>query len=454
MSSTIAAISTAPGSGALAVIRLSGPEALSILKRIFTPSTKGEWRARYFRLGEVRKFSSGQDLPSEQKNSPSIDLIDEALAVYFPAPNSFTGEEIVEIHGHGGPAVAALTLTAALNAGAKLAAPGEFTQRAFQNGRLDLTQAEAVADLIAARSQAEVFLAAKQLQGSLAAKVEEIHRIFLDALVNLEGAIDFSEDLEPIDLNELSCELKAALPLLTKLLDDGLSGRIYKDGLRLALAGAPNVGKSSLLNALTESERALVSSQPGTTRDYIVAEAMWEGLRIELIDTAGLSEAPVDELDARGQERSRHQVAEADLVLGLKDATQPNITSNFNFPPEKTLIVWNKIDLAPPPLEAELAVSAKSGEGLLQLKAAILQKATGQADLRPPSVVPNLRHQESLRLAQGYLQATIEAIDEGLPPDICAYELRSALDSLGRIRGETSPEDLLREIFSRFCLGK
>ncbi|UQZ88435.1 tRNA uridine-5-carboxymethylaminomethyl(34) synthesis GTPase MnmE [Deltaproteobacteria bacterium Smac51] len=452
MTSTIAAISTAPGTGAIAVIRLSGPDSLGLLRRVFFPKDGAErWTARSMRFGQVRFPDGG--------------LIDEALAVWFPGPKSFTGEDCAEIHGHGGEAVSGQVLAAVLAAGAALAEPGEFTRRAFFNGRLDLSQAEAVADLISAQSAAEVGLAARQLAGGLSQRVEAIHQAILSGLVELEAAIDFNEDVEPIDMSAVERRLRqeALLPLM-KLLDEAGEGRLFKDGLKLALVGAPNVGKSSLFNALAGHDRALVSDVAGTTRDFITIGAIWSGLRIELCDTAGLSETPCDALDALGQERTRDRLEASDIVLWVRDCGRfdgggGDYVDPALMPPGRTIVVWNKIDLAEAPPKGEggpeaLAVSARTGRGLDLLKSAILKLATGRENPSPPEVVPNLRHQAALKRAESYLSATFAAINEGQPPDICAFELRAALDSIGLICGRTSSEDLLNEIFTRFCLGK
>lgn len=457
--STIAAISTAPAVGAVSMIRLSGPEARPVLDRIFSPlDGASSWRPRQMRFGRIIDPEDGR-------------LLDEVLAVWFPAPHSFTGEEVCEIQGHGGLAVTGMVLAAALKAGAEMAQPGEFTRRAFMNGRLDLAQAEAVADLVAARSAAEISLAARQLAGGLSERVEEVHRALFGALTELTADIDFGDDLEPLDLMALNELLRATAQVpLEKLLADGRAGRPFREGLRLALVGAPNVGKSSLFNALVGSDRAMVSDRPGTTRDFITAGAVWSGLTVELCDTAGLSASPRDELDALGQERSRAQLAQADLVLWVRDsvrgALEDEALDPAELPSDRTLVVWNKIDLAPPPQGSEegrpfldpsqpaMAVSARTGVGLEELKASILKLATGREDLNPPEVAPNLRHQTALARTAGILAETLADLEAGQPADICALGLRSALDALEVIAGRSTPEDILAEIFSRFCLGK
>ncbi|MDR0882506.1 MAG: tRNA uridine-5-carboxymethylaminomethyl(34) synthesis GTPase MnmE [Candidatus Adiutrix sp.] len=447
VSPTIAALATAPGLGAVSIIRLSGPEALAVVGRVFQPAQAGPWRPRTMRLGRIM--------------APGGRLLDEALAVWFPGPRSFTGEDCCEIQGHGGPVVSALALKAVLEAGAALAEPGEFTRRAFHLGRLDLSQAEAVAELVAARSEAEAWLAARQLAGGLSAQIAPIRQALFSALAELTAELDFGDDLAPQDMDDWRARLRAdGLLPLEKLLADGRSGRPFREGLRLALAGAPNVGKSSLFNALIGADRALVSPVPGTTRDYITAEAVWAGLAVELCDTAGLSPAPVDDLDARGQERSQRQLAQADLALWVRDcAAEAQGVADFeppSLPPGRTLTVWNKIDLAGPPESGgeALAVSARTGQGLPELKAAILKLATGRENPAPPEVAPNLRHQAALARTAQYLRAVLAASEAGHPPDIWALELKEALQALDIICGQTTPDDILKEIFSRFCLGK
>ena len=437
--STIAALATAPGAGAVAVIRLSGPEARAILERVFQPLGGGlSWPPRRLRRGRLFHPSSRR-------------LLDDGLAVWFPGPRSFTGEDSAEIQGHGGLAVSALVLEAVLAAGAELAQPGEFTKRAFLNGRLDLAQAEAVADLVAAKSEAETFLATRQLAGGLSLRVEEIASGLLAVLAELEAAIDFNE--EAPDPAALGRRLRREVqPRLAALLAAGREGLLFRHGLKVTLAGAPNVGKSSLFNALLGTERALVSPRVGTTRDYLLAEVVWSGVRVELVDTAGLTDDPADELDELGQARSREQLAGSDLALWVRDCAFPAGPSGPGGP--RSLVVWNKADLAPPPPGSGLAVSARTGLNLPQLKEAVIKLATGRENPEPPEVVPSLRHQAALRRSEEYLKAALEALDEGQPLDICAFELRSALEALDLIRGRTTAEEVLSEIFSRFCLGK
>ena len=445
--STIAAISSAPGLGAVGIVRLSGPAALTILKKIFQPKNPHlPWKAQAMRLGKIH----GPD---------NAEIIDEALAVYFQGPRSYTGEEAAEIYGHGGQVVLSLILQAALSAGAELAEAGEFTRRAFLNGRLDLSQAEAVGELIAAQSQAEIKLALRQLEGGLKEAVEPAYQSLVNALTQVEAALDFGEETDDLNLDVIANLLTdKIIPPLHQLLQDRQAGHLFKDGLKIALAGAPNVGKSSLFNALLQEDRALVSGIAGTTRDAVSSQTLWQGLRLELCDTAGLSQKPQDELDALGQERSRKVLTEADIILLVKDLSRPSeeteITSN---PEQKILDVWNKSDLKnydPRQEVSGLVVSAKTGAGLKELKDAILENIAGQGELKAPELVPNLRHQKILEKTLERIQEALSAINDGQVPEIVALELRAALDILGQISGHKSPDDVLGEIFGNFCLGK
>lgn len=445
---TIAAIATPAGAGAVSIIRLSGAGTLTALSAVAKVPPHA-WRPRQMRLVDIFDFESGEK-------------IDEALAVWFPGPGSFTGEDVCEIQGHGGQVVTARVLKSVLKAGARPAEPGEFTRRAFLNGRLDLTRAEAIADLVGARGEAEAALAVRQLSGRLAERIQALREAVFSALVELTADIDFSDDLEPLDLSALKERLLTGVqPGLADLLQKGLAGRPFRQGVSLALVGAPNVGKSSLFNALADDERALVSQSPGTTRDYITTRAIWRGLNVELCDTAGLSARPLDELDALGQERSLKRLAEADLVLWVRDSARPGEDGGLGaekLPPGKTVVVWNKADLAaPPPAEAgevRAVVSARHGQGLDELKALILKLVTGDSHCRAPEVAPNARHQAALAEAEAGLKATIAALDQGQPPDICAFELGGVLKALDRICGRSTADDVLNEIFGRFCLGK
>ncbi|MDR1545680.1 MAG: tRNA uridine-5-carboxymethylaminomethyl(34) synthesis GTPase MnmE [Deltaproteobacteria bacterium] len=436
-SDLIAAPATAPGAGALSVIRLSGPSALAAAAKMFVGPDLAA-RPRALVLGRVIDPRDGR-------------FIDQALAVYFPGPASFTGEDSVEIQGHGGSAVPRLTLEAARAAGARLARPGEFTQRAFLNGRLSLDQAEAVAELVAAQSEAEAALAARHLQGALSARLAPFRGRLLAALADLTAILDFEEDWTAADARRLAETLTALSAELRPLIELRRRGRIFRDGLRLTLAGPPNAGKSSLFNALLGRDRALVSPQPGTTRDYLEAAVNWSGLRVELVDTAGLRADGADELETRGQALTRRELEQADAALWLQDLTADDRPEPPDVP--GLVPVWSKLDLCrgePPP---GLAVSALTGEGLEELRAAVLATVGANPD-QVPEAAPNLRQQKALEDCLAGLAAAAAALGEGRPPEIVGLELTGALSSLDLVTGRTMTEDLLAEVFSRFCLGK
>lgn len=447
--STIAAVATAPGVGAVSIVRLSGPKALAVLDRVFKPAGPSwPWRSHYLRFGQVLEPDSGR-------------LLDQALAVFFQGPHSFTGEDCAEIHGHGGPAVTGLILGALLKAGASMAQPGEFTRRAYENGQLDLSQAEAVAELIAAQTEAETALAARQLAGGLSRQLEPIERALRLALAELTAALDFSDDLPEPDFASLQKRLRLeVVEPLERIFQAGRQGRFFRQGLRLALAGAPNVGKSTVFNRLLGQDRSLVSPHAGTTRDYVTACAQLGPLRLELGDTAGLSARPQDELDELGQRRSREHLAQADLIVWVRDISSPADPAEEalgrELAPDRTLVVWNKADLPPVrrPEPGEPVFSALSGQGLPELKEALVARVCGHPKPEPPDIVPNLRHQAALAESLNCLGALFEAIDEGRSADECAFELSAAAKALEPICGRWAPEDILTDIFSRFCLGK
>ncbi|MDR1165772.1 MAG: tRNA uridine-5-carboxymethylaminomethyl(34) synthesis GTPase MnmE [Deltaproteobacteria bacterium] len=459
----IAAISTATGPGAVSMVRLSGEGVLRAAAR-FLSLPEGQSlkaRPRALILGKVIQPTTGR-------------LLDHVLAAYFPSPRSFTGEDSLEIQGHGGAALPSLVLEAALSSGARLARPGEFTQRAFLNGRLSLDQAEAVAEIVAAESEAEAAIAAKILDGALRDRIWPLSKALLKNLAFVTGFLDFEE--EWTDENSLSLQesLRDAARDLDKLLEIRRNGRVFREGLKVVLAGPPNVGKSSLFNALLGQKRALVSSIAGTTRDYIVAPLSWDSLKVELVDTAGLRDEGADELEAMGRDLALERVVEADLVLWVQDATAPPapwtpaaLPEGIVSPP--ILEVWNKADLlgqnqetarAPESPESpgergerRLLVSALAGAGLEELKAAILQRV-GARGKAIPEFVPNLRQEIALQKTRDKLQLTLKALEDGEYLEIAGLYLREATDALGAITGQVTTEDLLTEVFSHFCLGK
>jgi tRNA modification GTPase len=472
------------------VVRLSGKGALGALKAVFRGRRDPGERPSRLALGKVVSPSSGK-------------LLDHAMAVWFPAPGSFTGEDSCEIQCHGGGVVPRLVLEAALEAGARLARPGEFTERAFLNGRLTLDQAEAVAEIVAAESEAEAAIAAKAMDGALADRVAPLSKALLSAHARLTGALDFEVDWTERDSEAL---LETLLPLesgLAELLELRRSGRVFREGVKVVLAGPPNAGKSSLFNALLGKRRALVSAVAGTTRDYLTASASWGLVKVDLVDTAGLREGGSDELESLGMDLALEQMSDADLVVWLRDLSVPGggpppdageagggrrgegappcvatgggdaekapgseaaktpgeaPARAVGMPPcnpPKILEVWSKSDLAAggAPPGGALRVSAATGEGLKGLKEAILD-LFGALGPKAPELVPNLRQELALAGALKALGQARKALEDGEVPEIAGILLKEARDSLDLVTGRTVTEDLLAEVFSQFCLGK
>ena len=447
---TITAICTGAG-GAIAIVRLSGPESLQCASKTWaTRAAKGLSRenARRMILGHS-SFDDGETV----------------LAVYMPGPHSYTGEDVVELHCHGGAAAPKRLLEAVIRSGARMAAPGEFTRRAFINGRMDLTQAEAVADLIASKSASALSLAERQASGVLGKAVKAIRESLLDALAEIESRLDFPEEDIPwrpaaeLAKGIASCEEKAA-----KLLKSRLDGTVLREGVRLVIAGRPNVGKSSLLNALLGFDRAIVSATPGTTRDTIEESASLRGIPVRLTDTAGLRESH-DEIESLGVERSRKSLSGAEAVLWLLDASSETPGEEVahmreNLPKGLSAIaIWNKADLrkgdAPLP-ETEIPsvlVSATTGEGLQQLLDLFAKTVWGSESHAEPEMAVSARHSSLLEEAIPALADTRMEI-EAEHWELAASSLRSAIRNLGEITGEDATLDVLDSIFSRFCIGK
>ena len=446
MTETIAALATPPGEGALAVIRISGGKALVVADVIFSgvkaPSVLEERRVTFGRVvardGEV---------------------IDEVLLTIFRNPRSYTGEDLVEISGHGGALVASRVLAAALSAGARMARPGEFTERAFLNGKLDLTQAEAVMDLISAQTPRAARAAAGQLEGHLGAEINALRAEILEAVAHLEAFIDFPEEgIDPESGMILRHRMVSIGSHLRKLLATADEGRLLREGITLALCGAPNAGKSSLLNRLLGAERAIVSAVPGTTRDTIEERASLGGYPFHVIDTAGLRET-TDPVEREGVERARHAAEQADLCLHLIDASTLTDKPEILHPLfENEMRVLNKIDLVTDrsALPRELMISCRTGEGMEELVSAILAKVTGHpgSESLPDGAAINVRHQECLKRAAAALEAAILLLESGEPPELVSVELRAALSAVGEIVGEAGTEEILGKIFSSFCIGK
>ncbi len=457
---TIAAIATPPGPGGIGVVRISGREAFPILTRLFKP-----------RHTPAEKFTSHKMYYGWIVHPVSQEVIDEVLVVYMRAPRTYTREDVVEIHTHGSYLILQEILSLILESGAKLAEPGEFTKQAFLAGRIDLTQAEAVLEVLQAKTKEGLRLAMSRLQGRLYNEITVIRNVLLSVRATMEVAIDFPEDdVEILDQQELQKRLTAEgiFPLET-LIANSEKGKIFRDGIAVVILGKPNVGKSSLLNSLLQEERAIVTEVPGTTRDTIEESIGIKGIPVRIIDTAGIREAEgaVEEI---GIKRSKQKLDDADLVLLVFDASESlsaedkQLFESIKGKPH--LLIVNKIDIAFEgaihetgkafPGSPLVAISAKTREGLAQLEISLFELVTGGALKWDPvqTCVPNIRHSASLTKALHSIQKVMDGINKGLPPDLLAIDLQSALDYLGDIVGETDVEDMLDIIFSQFCIGK
>lgn len=440
MQDAIAAIATPPGRGAIGIVRLSGPDlrplAEALLGRVPRP--------RQAHLGAFRAADGS--------------ALDTGIALFFPGPASFTGEDVLELHGHGGPVVLRLVLERTCALGARLARPGEFTERAFLNDKMDLAQAEAVADLIDSASRGAARSALRSLAGGLSRRVAAVDAQLLAARVHVEAAIDFAE--EEIDFladAELARRLADVDHALGSLLADGQRGQVLRDGVDVVIAGPPNVGKSSLMNRLLAEDRAIVADVPGTTRDVLAADVEIEGIAVRLRDTAGLR-AGGDPVERIGVERARLAIENADLVLAVQEENGPAAELPGGL---KRLVVKNKVDLSGRPAgrnaAGELFVSALTGAGFDALRSAIAvavrgAETAGAADAEGVYLARQ-RHLAALAAAQQFVATSRERLAEGAG-DLAAEELRGAQGQLGEIVGATTNEDLLGEIFSAFCIGK
>jgi len=453
---TIAAISTPPGRGGIGIVRLSGPQAAEIaeqLVRLWQPLEHG--RAR---LADVMDNATNQsaDKPSR---------IDEALVTFFAAPNSYTRQHLVEIAAHGSPVVLELLLRRAIDAGARLAEPGEFTQRAFLSGRLDLTQAEAVRDLIEAHTLTQARQAAGQMGGALSRRVAPVKHSLVELIALLEAGIDFAEDdVEIAPKTEIARRIWELTPPLVALQGSFARGRIVHDGFTLAIVGRPNVGKSSLFNRLVERDRAIVTATPGTTRDLVTERISLDGIPLELVDTAGLREA-VEEVEQLGIVRSREALADAAIVLVVLDATMPlndeERTLVTAVQERAALIAINKSDLQGDWLDSPLEIngvpavhtSALTGEGIQSLREKIVSIATG-GTAPEPGMLTSLRHHQAVTTTLDAIGAAAEANSTGIPHEMILIDLYRALWALDSLTGQTTPDDILNVIFSTFCIGK
>ena len=480
---TIAAISTPPGRGGIGIVRLSGPASVDLASRLVRLAGPLEHaRARFGRVLDPERpqregeAGSGEAGSGEAGKGEAAATIDEAVVTAFLAPRSYTGEDVVEIATHGSPVVLEAVLAAAVQAGARLAEPGEFTQRAFLAGRLDLTQAEAVHDLIAARTLEQVRAAAQQLGGALSRRIAPAKERLLHLIALLEAGMDFaSGELDDVDLvpsETVGGEIGEVRDALDMLARSFRGGALLRAGATLALVGRPNAGKSSLFNRLLERPRAIVTPIPGTTRDTVEEGWALGGIPLRLVDTAGLrlgGEAAADEAERLGIERSREALADADLVLLVHDGTLPVSPEERALAAELAgrphLLVRNKCDLLtddreagalaePVGVKGPLAVSALTGEGLEALRREILQQLHAGGGLAEAGALNNRRQQASVLEAIASLQAAAEANADGLPHEILLLSLHQALQAVDTLTGQTTADDILARIFSTFCIGK
>ncbi len=455
---TIAAIATPPGVGGIGIIRISGISALSILQSIFTPKYPlASFESHKLYYGTVCN-SSGQ-------------VLDEVLAVYMQGPGTYTREDVVELQCHGSYLLLQTILSAVFSFGARPAEAGEFTKRAFLGGRLDLTQAEAVIDLLQAQTDKGIYFAVHQLQGQLTEVLEPLRRELVEMLAVLEVAIDFpDDDVELIDAEQMKSKMKKnVLVSLEQLIESGAQGKIIRDGISVVIAGRPNVGKSSLLNSLLREERALVTALPGTTRDTIEETISIRGIPVHLIDTAGIR-AHQDVVEELGMERARQKMETADLLLFLVDGSEPLTTKDeelyAGLQDKKHIIVINKIDKSDEQQLKDLhsvfsgqlciRIGAKDGTGINELQELIYEQVTGdQREIyERAACAPNIRHLAILKKTREACLSFLMAVEEGASCDLLAVEAQAALDYLGDIVGITTPEDVLDTIFAEFCIGK
>ena len=449
---TIAAIATSIGQSGVGIVKLSGPEAYPIARRLFRSAAgRADFQPYRLHYGQIVEPESGAP-------------VDEALVVYMPKPHSYTRQDVIEIQAHGGVVPLRRILQLTLSLGARSAEAGEMTLRAFLNGRLDLAQAEAVLDVIEAKTEAALRVANEQLSGTLSAQVAGVRRALLDTLAFLEASIDFVEDEIPVQ--DVVGPLTEVCAQLERLLHSADQGLIYRQGVRAAIVGRPNVGKSSLLNALLRGDRAIVTHIPGTTRDTLEETANIGGIPVVLVDTAGIRAETADEVERIGVERSRAALARADMALMVVDGSQRLESGDWEIGElvgqKPALLVVNKNDLASVAAPASILpaikriyISALAGAGIEALEAAIVELVTGgSVTLADTPLVSNPRHKALLQRALSHTQAAIEAQESGLSPDLVSIDVRAAVDALGEITGETATEDLLDAIFSKFCIGK
>ncbi len=455
--STIAAISTAPGIGGIGIIRISGEETFKIIEKIFIPKNKNkEIKGYNFKYGHIIDPKTNE-------------IIDEVLVSYFIKPHSYTTENMCEINSHGGNIVMENILQLCLENGAELAEPGEFTKRAFLNGRIDLSQAESIIDIINSKTQKESKASLKQLEGFLSNKIKYIRNEILDVMVDIEANIDYPEyDIEEVTESNTKNMLIKVKDDLMKLKDTFDNGKIIKEGIKIAIIGKPNAGKSSLLNALLREERAIVSKYKGTTRDSIEEFMNINGIPIKIIDTAGIREAE-DEVEKIGIERAKEIANDADLLIAIFDISDKMNEEDLEIidliKNRKALIVLNKIDLVNDNLKIDdrllnlnkkiIRISALNKEGIEEINNAISDMfKINDINVDNEVIVTNTRHKNLINKAIKSTDNALSSIENNMPIDIVAIDIKGILENLGEITGENVSENIINEIFSKFCLGK
>jgi tRNA modification GTPase len=453
---TIAALATPFGMAGVGIIRISGPEALEIARRIFQPTHANcPWKTHHLYHGDI--------ISADDKT-----ILDEVLISFMRKPHSFTGEDIIEINCHGSPLIIQSILTQLLELGCRFARPGEFSERAFFNNRLDLSQAEALAAMVAAKSAKAYAISLAQLKGSLSKEIETLRALVIDALAGLEAAIDFTEDTSPEEI-PVSPQIDQALERIELLLSSYRTAKAYTEGVNVVITGKPNVGKSSLLNTLTGKKKAIVTDIPGTTRDLITDAININGIPVNLMDTAGIRE-PQNIIEKEGINLVWESLTNADVVIMMLDGSKP-ITDEDKIIIDKNrngniIAAINKTDLPPaweintignlfPQEKIILKISAKFGTGLEALKNTIIDLSGSGDDKNTGSaMITNMRHKLALEKAHRNIQAAKESITRGMSAEFASFDLREALDNLDEITGKKINDEILDKIFSSFCIGK
>jgi tRNA modification GTPase len=453
---TIAAIATPSGTGGVGIIRISGPASFKIARRIFQPDRSNcSWESHRLYHGDIIS-TDGQT------------ILDEVLIALMRRPHSFTGEDVLEINCHGSPLILQAVLSQLVQLGCRLAQPGEFSQRAFLNGRIDLSQAEALATLVAARSEKTCAIGLAHLKGALRAEIESLRLLLIEALALTEASIDFTEDIPAPEASGILPQIDILADRLGSLLDSYRMAKVYTEGLNVVIAGKPNVGKSSLLNTLTGKKRAIVTDIPGTTRDLITGTINIRGIPVNIMDTAGIRK-PHNIIEKEGIDLVWENLSTADLIIILLDGSKPLTKEDTEIfagiPTKNYLVAINKMDLPPSwetdeinqllPQNKIMKISAKYGSGIEELKNAIWADTGADKEENAGQVmITNMRHKLALEKALRNIESARENIAGGISPEFTAFDLREALDNLDEITGKKINDEILDKIFSGFCIGK